>query len=181
MFRCVVFALGALAATAGSTSPTQVHIALAGQDAIGNPNAMAVSWQTEDDTSSSIVRYGTASGEYTMTAQGSSASCNSTNTCVKIIFMNCVLDYETFHHHVVLPDLSPSTKYYYSISDGADGWSDEFFFVSAPASASNFSFAVFADLGVDHGDSSINFLDTIKNDVSLIWHGGDVSYVSYRA
>ena len=143
---------------------------------MGNPNAMAVSWQTEDDTTSSVVRYGTVSGEYSMTAQGSSSACNS----FTLYFLyKLSSDYETFHHHVVLSELSPSTKYYYSISDGADNWSEEFFFVSAPTAASNFSFAVFADLGVDHGDSSINFLDAIKNDVSLIWHGGDVSYVRY--
>ena len=95
-----------------------------------------------------------------------------------LIVITRFLDYETFHHHTVLPELTPSTKYFYSISDGSDGWSEEFSFVSAPATTSgNFSFAVFADLGVDHGESSINFLDAIKGDVSLIWHGGDVSYV----
>jgi hypothetical protein len=32
--------------------------------------------------------------------------------------------------------------------------------------------------GVDHGDATISFLDSIKDDISLIWHGGDISYVS---
>jgi hypothetical protein len=31
------------------------------------------------------------------------------------------------------------------------------------------------------GDSTISFLGAIQNDIDLIWHGGDVSYVSETA
>lgn len=87
------------------------------------------------------------------------------------------LDYETFHHHVLIGELEPSTTYYYKVGDGQTTWSQEFKFQSAPIQLNNFTFAVFGDLGVDHGDSSVNFLNSMKDQVSLIWHGGDISYV----
>ena len=42
----------------------------------------------------------------------------------------------------------------------------------------NFSFAVFGDLGVANGEASIAFMNDIasKDEVKLIWHGGDISY-----
>jgi hypothetical protein len=58
-----------------SALPTQVHIALAGSDENGNPNAMAVSWQTQENTVTSQVQYGLVSGKYDQTATGISSSC----------------------------------------------------------------------------------------------------------
>lgn len=52
-------------------------------------------------------------------------------------------------------------------------------FTSAPVSSvseQSLNFAVFADLGLVNGDSSISFLKSIQNSTSLIWHGGDISY-----
>jgi hypothetical protein len=144
------------------TTPNQVHVALAGRDANGNHNGMAVSWQTQKDTSSSTVLYGTTPGRYTSSATGYSA-----------------VYYETFHHHVVLENLRPNTQYYYQVGDALGGWSQEFSFKSAPLSEGGFTpftFAYFADLGVVHGESSISFLKQIQNNISLIWHGGDISY-----
>jgi hypothetical protein len=98
---------------------------------------------------------------------------------------------------VVLNSLLPATTYYYIAGDSEGGFSKEFTFTSAPLSSSavkNFTFAVFADLGLcfpcppphlisltlglHMGDSTISFLSTIQDDLDLIWHGGDVSYVS---
>lgn len=158
----VISSIVAVALGAG-TSPAQVHLALAGTDAAsGSPNGMAVSWQTESDTSTSTVRYGTAPGEYTATVTGYSLSY-----------------YETFHHHAVLPALSPRTQYYYIVGDENGSWSKEFTFTSAPLSSleeQSLTFAVFADLGVVNGDSTINYLKGIQNSTALIWHGGDISY-----
>ena len=57
-----------------SQIPHQVHIALAGNDGSGNSNKMAVSWQTEDDSATSVVKYGLASKSYTMSSTGKSSS-----------------------------------------------------------------------------------------------------------
>lgn len=73
----------------------------------------------------------------------------------------------------------PDTTYYYIVGDESNGYSNEFKFTSAPLSSSginNLTFAVFGDLGVTNGDASINYLTSIKDDISLVWHGGDVSY-----
>jgi hypothetical protein len=69
------------------------------------------------------------------------------------ILDNCLpvaVDYETFHHHVVLNTLEPDTTYYYVVGDDSNGYSNEFKFTSAPLSSrdmKNFTFAVFGDLG----------------------------------
>ena len=59
-----------------------------------------------------------------------------------------------------------------------EGFSNEMVFTSplGTSKRSDFSFAVFADLGVVNGDPSINYLDSIKDEVSLYWQGGDVGY-----
>ena len=54
--------------------PSQVHIALAGVDKDGNPNGMAIGWQTANDTKTTVVKYGTTSGKYDFSAEGSSAA-----------------------------------------------------------------------------------------------------------
>lgn len=161
MFHTLIF-LSALILAQAADIPTQVHISLAGQDSNGNANSMAVSWNTKGQTKTSLVKYGTSSGVYTSSASGLSSAY-----------------YETYNHHVVLGTLSPSTVYYYVVGDDESGWSNELTFKSAIPSAElrgNFSFVVFGDLGVVNGDPTNNYINSIKDDVSLIWHGGDVSY-----
>lgn len=162
MFAVAFFSILAVTALAG-TVPEQVHISLAGNDGNGNSNGMAVSWQTEENTDTSLVKYGLISGDYTFSASGVSGAY-----------------WETFNHHVVLSDLKADTMYYYVVGDADGGFSKEYKFKTAPITSSDttsFSFGVFADLGVSHGDSTLNYLkNTMKNDVSLVWHGGDESY-----
>lgn len=80
----------------------------------------------------------------------------------------------------MLADLQPSTTYYYVVGDEAGGFSSEFQFKTAPVSSAatkSFTFGVFADLGTSHGDSSLNYLSkTMKDEVDLVWHGGDAGY-----
>ncbi len=144
------------------TKPSQVHIALAGVDANGNPNGMSISYHTNVATSSSSVKYGVSSRRYSNTIQGSQLSY-----------------YETFHHHVVLGNLQPSTMFYYVVGNDLDGWSKEFTFKSAPTSESlrgNYTFAYFADLGSVNGEWTVKHMESIKDSVQLILHGGDVGY-----
>lgn len=157
-----VLALVAVALTNAADVPTQIHIAFAGKDDQGNPNSMAVSWNTKSSTSTSMVKYGVQPGVYTETASGFGSAY-----------------YETFNHHVVLGALQPATTYYYVVGDDAAGWSTEFNFKSAiPASQlrGNFSFFVFGDLGVVNGDPTTDFLNNNRDNAALVWHGGDVSY-----
>ena len=141
--------------------PTQVHIALAGADSNGNSNKLAVSWNTVNQTTTSIVKYSTTSGVYTETASGKSSAY-----------------YESFNHHVVLNTLTPSTNYYYIVGDDTEGWSKEFTFKSAPTTdlRENFSFLVYGDLGVVNGDPTKDYIDNSKDSIELIWHAGDASY-----
>lgn len=144
-----------------TTVPNQVHIAFAGDDSNGNANGMAVSWQTVDDTTTSVVKFGLTSGAYDSSVTGASSAY-----------------FETFHHHVVLKDLAAASTYFYVVGDVDGGFSKEYQFTSAPLSSDvrSFSFAVFADLGLHNGASSIAYVDSIKDDISLVWQGGDVSY-----
>lgn len=123
---------------------------------------MAVSWNTVDQTSSSVVKFGTESGVYRSVSNGSSEAY-----------------YQTFNHNVVLNELLPATVYYYVVGDDISGWSQEFTFRSAPLSSElrgNFSFLVYGDLGVYNGDPTRTYINAAKDDVDLVWHSGDASY-----
>jgi acid phosphatase len=87
--------------------------------------------------------------------------------------------YESFNHHVVLDVLVDNTDYYYIVGDESGGWSSEMSFRSAPLTSNlrgNFSFAVFGDLGVYNGLPSTDYLIRNKDELSFVWHGGDISY-----
>jgi hypothetical protein len=56
--------LAMLSLFAAETLPSQVHIALAGRDSMGNPSGMAISWQTTTQTATSTVQYGTVSEKF---------------------------------------------------------------------------------------------------------------------
>ena len=145
-----------------NNKPNQIHIALAGRDANGDPNGMAVSYHTNNATTATQVKYGITSKLYTKVMEGNQQSY-----------------YETFHHHVVLEDLLPATKYFYVVGSDADGWSKEYFFKSAPTATSlrsNYSFLFFADLGSYNGEASNAYVAQVKDSVELILHGGDVGY-----
>lgn len=155
------FVVGLFAVTAASSVsnliPSQVHIAIAGAASSG----ISVSYQTVATTTTSTVKYGKTSKSYSFLIQGTQS-----------------IYYETVHHHIVLTDLTPLTKYYYIVGDENGGWSNEFYFIS-PASSSlrgNFSFLVFADLGTVNGGPSNDMLTNIKDANVLAWHGGDVGY-----
>lgn len=165
MFGVVFLLLSIIGLVKSISVPVgQVHIALAGMDQDGNSNSLAISWQTEKNTVTSTVKYGTSSGAYLYTATGSSSAY-----------------YETFHHHVVLQKLEPATMYYYIVGDMEGGFSKEFQAKSAPTTSTlrnNFSFAVYGDLGVTNGEASTSFLNSLVRDgeVDFVWHGGDISY-----
>lgn len=115
-FMSVLAAAAILAvASAAANAPGQVHIAYAG-NAAGRSDGMTVSWQTDSNTATSTVKYGTSPGQYTHTATGSEATYGF-----------------TVSHHVTFTGLEPGQKYYYVAGDEAGGWSAEASFVAAPA------------------------------------------------
>ena len=124
---------------------------------------MAISWVSVANTPTSVVKYGTESGNLQLFASGHSSAY-----------------WETFHHHVVIEQLTADTIYFYQVGDVEGGFSQELQFKSAPLSSKDMkmSFAVFGDLGLVHGDSSVALLQSWaeKGAVNLVWHGGDVSY-----
>jgi hypothetical protein len=140
--------------------PTGIHVALAGDDGRGNSNRIAISWNTVNNTATSTVKYGTVPGKYDVSVTGSSGAY-----------------LETFNHHTITENLAPGQIYYYVAGDDLSGWSSEHSFRSAPQEdKKQFSFLAFADLGVYNGDMSTNYINSIKDQVDLVWHGGDVSY-----
>jgi len=143
------------------TSPSQIHIALAGVDENKNSNSMTISWSTVKNTVTTTVRYGKKNNLLTEEATGISVSY-----------------WKTFHHHVVLPNLEPNTEYFYQAGDITGGFSDILSFKSAPLSGSkhDVKFAVFGDLGFYVGNKTTEYLSSVKNQLDLIVHSGDVGY-----
>lgn len=149
-----------LAFCLSSTTPSQIHIALAGVDSQGVSNGMAVSWSTVNATNTATVKYGLQSGQYTFVSQGYSVSY-----------------YQTFHHHVVLPNLKPSTTYYYIAGDEAGGFSSENHFVTAPATPeTSFTAAIYGDMGLSNSESTFNQIQKLVDGIDIFWHVGDISY-----
>jgi hypothetical protein len=146
--------------------PQQIHIALAGKDENGNPNGMAVSWQTLNDTITSIVKYGVDRNNLDSSATGTSSTY-----------------FETYDHHVVLENLQSNTYYYYQCGDDISGWSDIFTFTTAPAGTTasdfeEFTLAVIGDMGVQFSKNTMQLLKDLadKQEYKFIWHVGDISY-----
>lgn len=155
----VALAAALAAVCAATTAPQQIHIALAGNDGTGVSNAMAVSWVTGEETSTSTVKYGTSADNLDLVATGSSST-----------YMY------TFDHHAVMPNLQPDTTYYYSCGDAQGGWSPVLSFQTAPATSRPFKVAVFGDMGLENSQDTFKMLRDLADDVSLMWHVGDISY-----
>ncbi|GMI41832.1 hypothetical protein TeGR_g3441, partial [Tetraparma gracilis] len=150
------------AAFCSDSTPTQIHLALAGDDGSGNSNAMTVSYQTEVDCPASVI-FGTTPDNLDRTATGSSSSY-----------------YATYDHHVILSDLDADTTHYYQILP--DGPVNSF--TTPPKSSSDagssVSFAFFGDLGLVNGDSARAYMTTLASAtppaIDLVLHAGDVGY-----
>ena len=162
------FLTGCLSKNDDSLAVRQVHIALAGvaKDGDGHSNSMSVSWNTQEKSACSSVKYGLSSGEYIYESTGEQSSY-----------------WESWNHHVKLGELKPNTKYYYVAGCG-NMWSDEKSFTSAPETADLASkpwdFIAFGDLGVVNGEPTADYLNdylhSADSNVKLVWHAGDIGY-----
>ncbi|KAF3956571.1 hypothetical protein CMV_018311 [Castanea mollissima] len=135
--------------------PQQVHISLAGD------KSMRVTWVTDDDSSPSVVEYGTLPGRYSSVAQGESTSYN-------------YLFYSSGKiHHTVIGPLEHDTVYFYRCG----GQGPEFQLKTPPAQFP-VTFAVVGDLGqTGWTKSTLDHIDQCKYDVHLL--PGDLSYADY--
>ncbi len=134
----------------------QIHIALT---ALGG---IAISWMALSNLTNPTVKYGLESNLYKFNSLGYSTSY-----------------YQTFHSHVIInpESLIPGLDYYYRVGDPTiPSWSDEFVFKASELNKTSVKFAVYADLGVVNGDSTLAWLESVKDQVDLYWHGGDVGY-----
>ena len=149
----------------GNNQPGQIHLALAGKNEAGIANSMTISWVTATNTTTSTVRYGFAANSLEKSAEGPEQ----------------IQYYESFHHHVTLPELKPNSEYFYSVGDKDGGFSKPESFRTGPARSDpddTWSFAVFADLGVYYGESSTNYVGELaqSDKVEMVLHGGDIGY-----
>ena|SRR3990167_7726408 len=138
-----------------------VHIALAGDN-----SRMAVSWLTQDQTSTSAVYYGTASGVYTYTATSNSQTSYDSNA--------------GWNHNVVLTGLLPNTQYFYICGDQTYALSPQFNFTTYPNTFVETTIAVYGDLGIDNSANTISQLTTkaTNDEFDLFVHLGDISYAN---
>lgn len=136
-----------------STYPDQVHVSIVGED------KMRISWITKEKAPSKV-EYGTSSGTYDASAEGTATS------------YHYLMAYRSGQiHEVVIGPLKPNTVYFYRC--GGDS-SREFSFKTTPAQLP-IKFAVAGDLGQTGWTKST--LDHIsKTNYDMLLLPGDLSY-----
>ncbi|KAL3684894.1 hypothetical protein R1sor_002916 [Riccia sorocarpa] len=165
---------------ASEMEPEQIFIALSGDD------AMWVSWVTgeaqigqkieplDPNSVASVAVYGTESGRYTKTVNGSSEIYNQ-------LYPFAGLDNYTsgIIHHARLTGLKPETKYYYKVGDPYLGaMSEERSFTTLPVPGPK-SFpariGVIGDIGLTYNSTS-TFDHLMMNQPELVLMVGDLVY-----
>ncbi|KAI3863145.1 hypothetical protein MKW98_015603 [Papaver atlanticum] len=138
-----------------SSHPHQVHISLAGD------KHMRISWVTEDQSSPSLVEYGTSPGVYKSSSQGESTSYT-------------YLFYKSGNiHHTVIGPLEPGQSYFYRC-----GGQGPEFKLKTPPSKFPITFAVAGDMGqTGWTASTLDHIGQCKYDMHLL--PGDLSYADY--
>ncbi|KAF6162906.1 hypothetical protein GIB67_021055 [Kingdonia uniflora] len=138
-----------------SSYPQQVHISLAGE------KYMRVIWITGDESSPSLVEYGTIPGVYTSTAIGESTSYSY------FLYSSGKI------HHTVIGPLKDDALYYYRC-----GGQGPEFNLKTPPSQLPITFAVAGDLGqTGWTASTLDHIEQCKYDVHLL--PGDLAYADY--
>ena len=162
------------------TAPKQVRLAFG-----DGPEEMWVTWVSSSETQTPLVQYGTQPASkrpYPFLAKGTSATYAAEDFC-SIPANNTAQGWfrdPGFMHSVLLTELSPNaTRYYYSVGNDVDGWSEEFSFLSSRATESlnNVSnpdpirFLALADHGVIFHDAVL----TARNLIRESRRGGETS------
>jgi hypothetical protein len=138
-----------------ANTPVHFHLAFAG------PSGMAITWETDSDTSTHVCKYGTSSTSLTSTQTGTSRTYGT-----------------VYSHNVVIKNLEPNSKYYYSCGDATAGFGPTYSFTTAPVPGdrSPFAIAVIGDMGIRESSgvsaSMIKHIDTYK----WVLDVGDLGY-----
>ncbi len=147
-----------------ATGPEQFWINLG-----ATPDVMVVGWLTSSTSAASTVQYGTASGVYTETANGTAAQYKYG------IYTSGLI------HHVPLTGLAPSTVYYYK----AAGAAAEYSFTSGAAVSSSafpYKLGCFADIGESlNADSTVVHMVQGAAEIDSYILSGDIRFVCNRA
>ncbi|OQR85020.1 purple acid phosphatase 20-like [Achlya hypogyna] len=160
-------ALAGMAVLSGSHAsggPSQVHLALAGNDFSG----MAFSWVTPGP-GASTVKYGRSEGALDWSSSAESPStqytyCNYTSG---------------FMHHVVVTTLEPRTTYFYVVGADSYGWSVPKTFTTPPRVgdlSKPLSIGILGDLGqTNYSEQTLAYLEMTPH-LDAIFVVGDLSY-----
>lgn len=178
---------------ANYNEPTQGRIMLTGR-----PSEMRVMWTTLN-ASRPAVRFGTATGQLTLTAAASSSTYHREQLCGAPANADGWRD-PGLLHSAVLTGLRPDTRYYYVYGDEAYGWSAERSFVSGPTAEQrdrSLTLFAFGDMGKTTQDDSkehwnlegasrnttrLMMEDMAAQPRDLLLHIGDIAYaVGYSA
>jgi len=135
-----------------------VHIALAGK------NGMVISWLTEYPTEDSFVLYGLQRDDLFMKSNGNQTSYGSN---------------AGWNHNVVLTNLIPNTRYFYSCGSSSI-MSSQYEFVTISNDPFTGTIAAYGDMGIDNSENTMNQLinRTNNGDFDLFLHMGDISYAN---
>ncbi|KAG7389626.1 hypothetical protein PHYPSEUDO_010023 [Phytophthora pseudosyringae] len=174
-----------VAPSTNAASPSQVHVALAGEvattsySAIRTPSAatsetrlgMTISWATDAKTATSSVRYGLSKSDLS-TAQQAEEPCEQYDFCSYT---------SPWLHHVTIPGdkLESDTTYYYQCGDETGGWSAVYSFKTAVpvGSEAPLTFGIVGDLGqTEYSEQTIRHLTDYHSKLSAIVCAGDLSY-----
>jgi phosphodiesterase/alkaline phosphatase D-like protein len=139
----------------------QVHIAFAGADANGYPDAMSIMWQTENQTATSTCQYSTSpSMADAVTVSGTQSSY-----------------YQSWQHVARTNTLQASTQYYYTCGDATAGMSPVFNFTSgAGAAQRNVTILQVGDMGVYESYYTRQLIDQLAPEADMLLWSGDICY-----
>lgn len=133
---------------------------------------MTVSYSTTDFNCDSSVSFGTSETELSHTAANKDGCESYTHTSKYGEYNSDCL------HHVSLPSLQPSTKYYYK-AGGDEKDSTVYSFTTAPVKGTGYplNIAVLGDLGqTDDSMITVNHINDQSDEIDFILHAGDMSY-----
>lgn len=181
--KLVLYTLGVAAAAAGSTTPEQVHIALAGQDVNGDATGFSFAWFTEDLTTASSVEYTVANASASNVVNGTASQ---------------YLEGYGYHHVAKVFGIPADTSVTYRVGSSDGGWSENFTATTPPPKdvERTVKLSVFGDMG--YADSNLRpmavaagglvknwsatfsrqVLERLKDngEIDAVWHLGDIGY-----
>jgi len=134
---------------AARNEPTQIHMSVTNLT-----GEMVLQWTTADK-GTPTAKLGTAPGNYSMSATGSSSTYMPSDMCTSPANDTGYI-FPGYFNAVLVKDLLPSTKYYYVVGDPAVSFSAEGHFTTAPVTGPNSSVSmiVWADSGQAIADGS---------------------------